>query len=66
MNTSLNTLYTEKIIAWRDLAGKWNHQECEYWELAEAQAAMDVTGALLVGMEKRHSGRVDGCQGSWS
>ena len=53
MNTRLNTLYNEKIIAWRDLAGRWDRQECEYRELAEAQAAMEVVGALLVGMEKQ-------------
>ena len=60
-NTHLNTLYNERIIAWRDLAGRWDRQECEYREMAEARAAMDVVGALLVGMEKRHSGRVDRC-----
>ncbi len=53
MNTRLNILYNEKIIAWRDLAGKWNHQECDYWELAEARAAMEVVGALLVGMGRK-------------
>jgi len=28
-------------------------RECEYRELAEAQAAMEIVWALLVGMEKR-------------
>ena len=53
MNTRLNTLYTEKIIALRDLAGKWNHQECDYWELAEARAAMEILAALVTGEVKR-------------
>ena len=47
MNEQLHKLYGEKIILWRNLAGRWDRQECEYRELAEAQAAMDVVWALL-------------------
>ena len=52
MNTHLHTLHHEKIICWRDLARRWERQECEYREL-EAKAAVDVVWALLVGMEKK-------------
>ena len=42
MNTRLNTLYRKKIIAWRDLAGRWDRQECEAQELMEARGAMEI------------------------
>ena len=53
MNAALHRLYGEKIILWRNLAGRWDRQECEYRELKEAQAAMEVVWAILVGQEKR-------------
>ena len=53
MGTSLNTLYKEKIIAWRNLAVKWDHQECECQELMEARRAMEILAALVTGEVKR-------------
>ena len=52
-NSDLHTLYKEKILEWRDLAIRWDRQECDYRELAEAPAAMEVIGALLLGMARR-------------
>lgn len=53
MNTRLHKLYGEKIIQWRDLAGRWDHQECEYREMKQAQGAMEILGALVTGECKR-------------
>jgi len=53
MNTSLNTLYKEKILQWRNLALKWDHQECEAQELMEARGAMEILAALVTGEVKR-------------
>ncbi len=53
MNEHLHRLYGEKIILWRDLAGRWDRHECEYRELAEARAAMGILAALVTGEVKR-------------
>ena len=53
MNTRLSTLYKEKILEWRELALKWDRQECEYQELAEAREAMEILAALVTGEAKR-------------
>ena len=53
MNEQLHRLYNEKIIQWRDLAGRWDRQECEYRELAEARAAMEILAALVTAEAKR-------------
>ena len=53
MNAALHRLYGEKIILWRNLAGRWDRQECEYRELKEAQAAMEILAALVTGETKR-------------
>ena len=53
MNEHLHRLYGEKIILWRDLAGRWDRHECEYRELAEARAAMGILAALVMGEVKR-------------
>ena len=53
MNAALHRLYGEKIIQWRNLAGRWDHQECTRAELKESQAAMEVLAALVTGEAKR-------------
>ena len=52
MNTLLHTLYKEKIIAWRDLAVRWDRQECECQELMEARGAMEILATLVTGEAK--------------
>ena len=53
MNTRLHTLYKEKILEWRELALKWESQECEAQELMEARGAMEILAALVTGEAKR-------------
>jgi len=51
VNTRLHRLYGEKIIQWRNLAGRWDRQECTRVELKEAQATMEVLAALVSGKD---------------
>ena len=57
LTDQLHRLYDEKIDRYSEFAGKWDRQECEYWELAEARSAMEIVAAILTRMEKRRSGR---------
>ena len=53
MNDCLNTLYKEKILEWRNLALRWDRQECEAQELMEARGAMEILAALVMGEAKQ-------------
>ena len=53
MNEQLITLYGEKILRWRNLAGRWDRQECEAQELMEERRAMEILAALVTGEVKR-------------
>ena len=53
MFEQLNKLYREKIVQWRDLAGRWNKGECDYKEMRQAQGAMEILAALVTGEAKR-------------
>ncbi len=53
MNDRLNILYKQKILDWRELALRWDRQECECQELMEARGAMEILAALVTGEAKR-------------
>ena len=53
MKTRLHKLYGEKIILWRNLASRWDRQECEAQEVMEARGAMEILAALVTGEAKR-------------
>ena len=56
MKTPLKRLYLEKIISYCVLADRRNQGEDVSEELVEAEGAMEVVWALLVGMEKGQIG----------
>ena len=53
MKTPLKRLYREKIILYLVLAERRNQGEDVRVELTEAEGALEIVWALLVGMEKR-------------
>ena len=53
MNDCLHRLYREKIILYLALAERRNQGEDVRVELTEAEGALEIVWALLVGMEKQ-------------
>ena len=53
MNDQLHKFYGEKIIQWRELAGRWDLQDCKAQELMEARGAMEILAALVTGDAKK-------------